>query len=561
MKFFFILISYIFFTSCNFLIALDYGNYLAGESAYNNKHNKEAIIYFEKVLDVNNINSFHDQDVAQKLCTLYLLEGNIKDCISLGKKIEDKLNFDDLDSINILMTLIVSDIKEKKFKSALSKLKKIKKSSYERFSVPIIESWLIAEETKNLKKSNDKLNELEQDLVINGLRYLNQALLHEHFNKKNKALEYYNKALNSYEKPSYRTVKIAANAFERNSDFDKAKETYLKFIDNSEDTLLIENDLNRIKKKELPKKEVNNLDDVIAELFSGIASTFNSDFTNNFSIIYSHFSLFLKEDFEVSNLYLAELMENNKRYEYANNLYKKIKPTSNFFWHSKLKTARNLEIMGKSDKSIPMLKKMINEKEDRYDALKLLGDIYRNNNDFEKAINFYNKAVNRIEKINVNHWDLLYSRGIALERNNKWNLAEKDFLTILEFLPNQPDVLNYLSYSWIEKGINLDKAKDFIIKAVSSRPRDPYIVDSLGWAYYRLEEYENAVKELEKAVDLKPTDPIINDHLGDAYYQIGRKLEALYQWKKAIDFKPEKELEKKIKKKIENFDSNKLNFI
>ena len=140
-------------------------------------------------------------------------------------------------------------------------------------------------------------------------------MLHEHFNKKNKALEYYNKALNSYEKPSYRTVKIAANAFERNSDFDKAKETYLKFIDNSEDTLLIENDLNRIKKKELPKKEVNNLDDVIAELFSGIASTFNSDFTNNFSIIYSHFSLFLKEDFEVSNLYLAELMENNKRYE------------------------------------------------------------------------------------------------------------------------------------------------------------------------------------------------------------------------------------------------------
>ena len=561
MKFFFILFSFFFLNFCNFLIALDYGNYLAGESAYKNANNQKAILHFEKVLDLKNIDRPYVQDVVHKLCTLYLMEGNITGCISLGKKIENKLNFDDLDSINILMSLVVSDIKEKKFKSALSRLKKVKKSSYERFSVPIIESWLIAEETQNLKKSNDKLNELEQDLVINGLRYLNQGLLHEHFNEKNKALEYYKKSLNSYEKPSYRTVKIAANAFERNGDFDKAKEIYLSFISNPEDNLLIKNDLDRIEGKKLPKKLVTDLDDVIAELFSGIASTFNSDFTNSFSIIYSHFSLFLREDFEVSNLYLAELMENNQRYKYANDLYKKIKPTSNFFWHSKLKTARNLEIMGESQKSISMLKKMINEKEDRYDALKLLGDIHRNYDDFGKAIIFYNKAVERIEQINVNHWDLLYSRGIALERNDNWDLAEKDFLLILEFLPNQPDVLNYLSYSWIEKGINLDKAKDYIIKAVKSRPRDPYIVDSLGWAYYRLKEYENAVKELEKAVDLKPTDPIINDHLGDAYYQIGRKLEALYQWKKAIDFKPTKDLEKRIKKKIEDFDSNKLNFI
>ena len=561
MRLFFLIISYISFIFSNSLTALDYGDYLAGDSAYRNANNQKAIIHFKKALDLNNLDTSYGQDIAQKLCTLYLLEGEIINCISLGKKIENKLNFDDLNSINILMSLVVSDIKEKKFKSALSKLKKMKKSSYERFSVPIIQSWLIAEETKNLKKSNDKLNELEQDLVINGLRYLNQALLYDHFDQKEEALRYYNKAVNSYEKPSYRTAKISANAFERDGDFEKAKEIYLKFVNNSEDNLLINNDINRIKNKKLPKKLVRNINDAIAELFSGIASTFNSDFTNNFSIIYSQFSLFLKEDFEVANLYLAELMENNKRYKYANDLYKEIKPDSNFFWHSKLRTARNLELMGENEKSVSMLKKMVKEKEDRYDALKLLGDIYRNYNDYEKAIVFYDKAINRIEKINVNNWDILYSRGIALERNNKWDLAEKDFLKILELLPNQPDVLNYLSYSWIEKGINLEKAKNFIIKAVNSRPRDPYIVDSLGWAYYHLEEYDNAVKELEKAVELKPTDPIINDHLGDAYYKIGRKLEALYQWKKAIDFKPEKELEKKIREKIEKFNSNKLDFI
>ena len=109
-----------------------------------------------------------------------------------------------------------------------------------------------------------------------------------------------------------------------------------------------------------------------------------------------------------------------------------------------------------------------------------------------------------------------------------------------------------MGYSWIEKDINLEQAKDFVLKAAGLRPSDPYIVDSLGWAYFSLKEYDKAVEELERAVSLKPTDPIINDHLGDAYYKINRKLEALYQWKKALDFKPDQELRKKIEKKIEN---------
>ena len=137
----------------------------------------------------------------------------------------------------------------------------------------------------------------------------------------------------------------------------------------------------------------------------------------------------------------------------------------------------------------------------------------------------------------------------------------KDFLKILELVPDQPDVLNYLGYSWIEQNINLDQAKKFILKAADIRPMDPYIIDSLGWAYFNLKEYDKAVKELERAINLKPTDPIINDHLGDAYLKVNRELEAIYQWKKAIDFKPENDLEKKIEKKIKKYDNNKLNFL
>tara|TARA_B100000686_G_scaffold124488_1_gene131856 strand:+ start:6675 stop:8351 length:1677 start_codon:yes stop_codon:yes gene_type:complete len=552
------LLFLLFLFFCKPLLAIDFGNYLAGESAYNNKDNKAAIYYFKNAIDLNKLDTEFGTDVAQKLCDLYLLEGEIDNCISLGRKIEKKLTSDNINNTNILMALVVGDIKDKKFNLALKRLKKIKKSSYERFSVPIIEAWLISEEKKDFKKAKKKLHELDKDLAINGLRNLNLALIHEFFDQNDEALIYYKKTLNAFTQPSFRLAELTANAFERNNDFEKSKEIYLKFLSNSSDKLLIEKPLKRIERKQIPDKIIKNIDDGISELFSTIASTFNSDFTNDFSIIYSYFSLYLEKDSEVAQLYLAELLENNSKFLEANNLYKKIKPSSSFFWHSKLKTARNLELLGENKSSISMLKEMSDEKKERYDSLKLLGDIYRNYDKYNEAIKSYNKAVSRIEEINKEHWDLLYSRGMAYERSNQWDKAEKDFLKILDLFPNQPDVLNYLGYSWVEQNQNLDKAKNLLIKAVGIKPSDPYFVDSLGWAYYHLKEYDKAVEELEKAISLMPTDPIINDHLGDAYLKVNRKLEALYQWKKAVEFKPESDLEKKIKKKIEELNDNKL---
>jgi len=553
----FLIIIFIFFLYFNKLVlAIDFGSYLAGESALTNKDNQSAIYHFKNAINSKELDTEHGYDIAKKLCNLYLLEGDIENCILLGKKIEKKLSSNSIDNANILMALIVADIKEKKINSALARLKKMEKSSYERFSVPIIEAWLIALEKKNFRKAKQKLNELEKDSSINGLRNFNLALIHEFFNKNDEALIYYQKTINAFTQPSYRLVEVSANAFERNGDFDKAKEIYIKFLSSSNDNLLIENSLKRIENKEKPNKLIANLNDAIAELFNTIASSFRSDFTNDFSIIYSYFSLYLKKDLEVAQLYLAELLENNNKFEEANTLYEKIKPSSSFYWHSKLKKARNLELLGNNKESISILEEMSNEKKDRYDSLKLLGDIYRNYDKYGEAIKFYNEAVIRIKKISSEHWDLLYSRGMAYERNNQWELAEKDFLKILELRPDQPDVLNYLGYSWIEQDINLDQAKKLILKAVNLKPRDPYIADSLGWAYYNLKEYKKAVEELERAVSLKPTDPIINDHLGDAYLKVNRELEALYQWEKAIQFNPEKDLRIKIEKKIKKFNAN-----
>jgi Flp pilus assembly protein TadD len=145
-----------------------------------------------------------------------------------------------------------------------------------------------------------------------------------------------------------------------------------------------------------------------------------------------------------------------------------------------------------------------------------------------------------------------YFRGICYERSHQWPKAEADLQTALKLFPEQPHVLNYLGYSWIDQGVKLDEGMEMIKRAVQQRPDDGYIVDSLGWAYFRLGNYEEAVKQLERAIELKPEDPTINDHLGDAYWRVGRVLEARFQWAHARDLKPDPEDLPKIEEKLKN---------
>ena len=561
MKFRFLLFFLLSFFFENISLSLDSGNYLAGRYALSKKDYDSAINFFEKAIDINNINKEdhkEDLDVKKELCTLYLLKNKINKCVLIGKKIEKYL-FEE--STLIFLALIVDDIKNKNLNSALERTKKIKRDSYERFSIPIIRAWITAAEKKNYKKSIEIINELEKDFAINGLRYLHIALINEYFKKYEEANIFYEKSINSFDSPSFRLIQLAGNSFERTGQKEKAKKLYLKFIKDTNDELLISNEINRLKKNILPKKQINNLSDAMAELFTNIASTFRSDFTNKYSIIYTNFSLYFKNDFEIALMLLAELSEDEGKFFSANKIYEKIHPRSVFYWHARLRKARNLELLGENKKAVLLLKQMSVERKNRYDILQLLGDILKNYEKYSEAIEAYNEAISRITEINKNHWDLLYSRGMAYERSSQWEKAESDFLKVLNFVPNQPEVLNYLSYSWIEQGLNIEKAKNFLIKAYKSKPADPYIVDSLGWAYYKLQDYDNAVKELEKAVSLKPTDPIINDHLGDAYEKKERKLEAFFQWKKALDFKPDDELKNKIEIKLKSFtDNSSINF-
>jgi tetratricopeptide (TPR) repeat protein len=202
------------------------------------------------------------------------------------------------------------------------------------------------------------------------------------------------------------------------------------------------------------------------------------------------------------------------------------------------------------EEAAALLRMLAADVPDRAEPLMQLGDLLRINERFEEAAEAYHAAEARIGQLEDHHWSLLYYRAIAYERAGEWPRAEADFLAALEMRPDEPYLLNYLGYSWVDRGEHLDRAREMIELAVELRPNDGFITDSLGWVLYRLDDVQGAVEHLEAAIELEPGDPVINDHLGDAYWFAGRRLEARYQWQRALDSDPEPELEAVIRGKL-----------
>lgn len=188
---------------------------------------------------------------------------------------------------------------------------------------------------------------------------------------------------------------------------------------------------------------------------------------------------------------------------------------------------------------------------DQLEILDALGNILRAHKLYAEAIPYYDQALALVPKPERRHWVYYYARGTSYERLKNWTAAENDLEKALSLYPDQPLVLNYLGYSWVDQGRNLKEGMAHIEKAVALKPDDGYIVDSLGWAHYMQGNFAEAVRYLERAVELKPDDPVLNDHLGDALWRVGREREARFQWDQALSLKPEPEDEAKIKKKIE----------
>jgi Flp pilus assembly protein TadD len=246
----------------------------------------------------------------------------------------------------------------------------------------------------------------------------------------------------------------------------------------------------------------------------------------------------------------GDIYRRTDRLDDAIDIYHSIESSSIYYWSSQLSIADALRRQDKNDDAEKLLREMTDSDKKNVEAPVLLGDLLRGTNKFDAAAEAYTTALSRIANPLPNDWSIFYFRGTVYERAKQWPKAETDFKKALELSPDQPYVLNYLAYTWVERREHLDEALKMLQTAVDARPEEGFIVDSLGWAHFQLGHFQDAVKYLERAVALSPQDPTLNDHLGDAYWRAGRHVEARFQWSRALSFKPEADQVKVIEAKV-----------
>jgi tetratricopeptide (TPR) repeat protein len=292
--------------------------------------------------------------------------------------------------------------------------------------------------------------------------------------------------------------------------------------------------------------------DGLAEVFYGLGEALTGEGGIGIGAIYLQMALYLRPDFPFALAALANVHEATKHYEEAIAVYDRIRKDTPLQSSIEIRKAINLNLLERVDEAKALLEALAKRDPADIKPLDALGSIMRARKRYEEAVEYYSRAIALIPRPEKRHWTYWYSRGTCYERMKKWPPAEADLQRALQLNPEQPLVLNYLGYSWVDQNRNLKQGMSLIEKAVALKPDDGYIVDSLGWAHYKQSNFKEAVRYLERAVELRPEDPVLNDHLGDALWRVGRQREARFQWDQALTLKPEPEDEEKIRRKLQN---------
>jgi tetratricopeptide (TPR) repeat protein len=295
---------------------------------------------------------------------------------------------------------------------------------------------------------------------------------------------------------------------------------------------------------------VANATDGIAESYFTFAALLQAQDANDFSLVMLRLALDMRPDFAAARLLAADILENQHHPHMALNMLNQVPATDPLIAAVRLRRVALTDRLGHADEAMHDLERMAQDYPDSPLPDEQRGDLLRLKQRFPDAVLAYDRAIERISHQQASDWILFYDRGIAEERAHAWPKAEADLHHALELSPDQPFVLNYLGYSWADKGRHLSEARKMIESAAERRPNDGAITDSLGWVMFRQGDAKDAVKTLEHAVELEPEDSTINGHLGDAYWADGRKIEAEYQWRRALTLNPDPSDAAKLEAKL-----------
>ncbi len=483
-------------------------------------------------------------DILVRAQAIMTMEGRIEEAAALAERLAER----DVPAPIAALTLATKAIKNGQYDEALGRLDEAGEAGPNRLLVPLLRGWTIAG-TGDTDRALANLEPLAQSDALLTVEGLHAGLIADLGGAAQQAEAAFQRA-SQQGSVSLRVAEAYGSFLSRQGRFAEARRVIDEFRAGRPQDVLLSPAVTRLQAGEALDPVIVSASHGAAEAFYGVASLLSREGAGAGSAAFIRLALELRPGDPMYQLLLADILNNQGRPEDAIGAYRAVAANSPYAWAARLQVARLLESESKFDEAATLLQRMVEERPERIDAASALGDLLRFNERFEEAASAYDVAIGRHGEGDTPDWRLLYSRGIALERSKQWTRAEADFLRALELQPDQPHVLNYLGYSWVEQGTNLDQAKGMIERAVEQRPRDGFITDSLGWVLYRLGDMDGAVRHLERAVALEPGDPVINDHLGDAYWLVGRRMEAVNQWRRALDREPEPDLAETLRAKI-----------
>jgi len=520
-----------------------YGEFLAGLVATYSRDFSAAADFMIRALDSDPENL----DLLRRAFVLTAAEGRHSENLQLARRLVDQ---EPANAVALLVLAVDAVIRDQR-DTARDLLAAQSDRGLSILYVPLLNGWLRVG-AGDLALGQSEASGLDGREGFESLYLMHKALLYDIGGDAERAGEAYQDLLGRLDSPSLRLAVLAGNFFERQGRHDLAGEIYAKYhLANPDTTLLVPFAAND-GEGAAAVPILRDYKDGWAEVLFDLAGILSQERADEMALVHAHLALRLKPDLDLAHLLIGEILEAQDRGETAIDAYRRIDPAAPLAWAARLRVAEALGRMERAEEAVVELEFLAAERPDSFEPPYRIGNLLRMQERFGEAADAYDRAYRSVGKFEQHHWSLFYFRGISLERDGQWQRAEADFLKALELQPEQPYVMNYLAYSWVEQKVHLDEAQEMLVRAVELRPNDGYIVDSLGWVYYRLGDYEDAATYLERAVELRPQDPVINDHLGDAYWRVGREQEARFQWRRSLSFKPEADQVPIIDAKIES---------
>ena len=501
------------------------GNYLAARHAGTERDSAAAAAYYLNVLKADPKNP----DLLGRAFLSVLTGGDIDQA---GKLADRLLQVDRTDRIARLV-VGVRALKQKDYSAARQNFAQSVRGPVTDLTATLLSAWALAG-AGDTRVSIDTMDKLSGPDWYSIFKDLHAGLILDLANNKKEAGKRYERAY-KVDPTAVRMVEAYGRYLARGGNKADALKVYGDFNKVLPDHPLIVQEMKAVNDGDKLPLLVDSPQAGAAEALYGLGASIGRRGGEDLALIYLQLALYLEPSHAMALLSLADLYELLKKPDLAIKVYERVPASSPLSRNAEIQLAGDLDQLDRSDEAKKRLDHVIAEHPKDTEAILALGNIQRGRKEFAECADTYGKAIDTIANPDKSNWVVFYFRGICYERSHQWPSAEADMKKALELYPEQPLVLNYLGYSWVDQGVHLDDGMDMIRRAVEQRPDDGYIVNSLGWAYFRTGNYDEAVKNLERAVELKPDDPTINDHLGDAYWRVGRTLEAHYQWTQAKD--------------------------